>query len=156
MADKKKRSGGTDIEAGEVNVDGDVVGRDKTSYTIFQNTIIRDRGIVVLGIIVVVALALIFGPRILNSGADSAPTPTPLLTTIAPPPSAVVNTRYLADLVGKEPFTEQLPQPLISTGFGDVQINDVSAVQRLTAVQIKLSIDPEVSRTLPPEPVWAD
>lgn len=63
----------------------------------------------------------------------------------------VVNTRYLADLVGREPFTEQLPRPLILTGFEPIQIGDIDAVHRLIAVQINLSIDPEVIRTLRPD-----
>jgi len=63
----------------------------------------------------------------------------------------VVNTQYLATMVGKEPFTEKLPRPLISTGFEPIQIGDIDAVHRLTAVQINLSIDPEVIRTLRPD-----
>jgi hypothetical protein len=50
---------------------------------------------------------------------------------------AVVNTNYLIALVGKEQFTEQLPRPLVSSGFGDVIISDASAARKLSAVQIK-------------------
>jgi hypothetical protein len=52
---------------------------------------------------------------------------------------AVVNTNYLAALVGKEQFTEQLPRPLVSSGFAEVLIGDASAARRLSAVQIKLA-----------------
>jgi hypothetical protein len=58
----------------------------------------------------------------------------------------VVNAKYLASLVGKEPFTEVLPRPLVQSGFGDVQINDSSAAGRLSAVQVKLAPDPVLAR----------
>ena len=57
-----------------------------------------------------------------------------------------VNAKYLASLVGKEPFTEALPRPLVQSGFGDVQINDASAGGRLSAVHVKLAPDPALAR----------
>jgi len=70
--------------------------------------------------------------------------------------NAAPNTSYLSTLIGKEPFLEKLPAPLMSTGFDHVQINDSSAARRLTAVQVKLSLDPEMARTLDPEASFSD
>lgn len=64
---------------------------------------------------------------------------------------STTNTNYLSMLVGKEPFLEQLPKPLVFAGFAHIQISDNSAVRCLTAVQIKLSLDPIVARELDPE-----
>jgi hypothetical protein len=58
-----------------------------------------------------------------------------------------VNTSYLAELVGKEPFLEQLPKPLKSLGFADVLISDDSAVRKLKAVQLKISPAPGQGET---------
>ena len=50
-----------------------------------------------------------------------------------------INTRYLAALVGKEQFKEQLPSPLVSAGFTETLISDSSAARKLNAVQLKLA-----------------
>jgi len=66
------------------------------------------------------------------------------------------NTSYLSTLIGKEPFSEQLPEPLVSTGFEYVQINDTSASRRLSAVQLRLSLDQKTARALDPENGFSD
>ncbi len=68
----------------------------------------------------------------------------------------VANTSYLSTLIGKEPFSEQLPKPLVSSGFAYIQINDTSAVRRLNAVQLKLSLNPKAARALDPESGFSD
>jgi hypothetical protein len=60
--------------------------------------------------------------------------------------STAVNAKYLATLVGREPFTEALPQPLVQSGFDYVQINDASAAGRLSAVHVKLTPDPALAK----------
>lgn len=58
---------------------------------------------------------------------------------------ASINPRYLAGLVGKEPLTEPLPKPLVWSGFSDVQVNDASAAQRISAVRVDLAADPDIA-----------
>jgi hypothetical protein len=55
---------------------------------------------------------------------------------------AVVNTGYLASLVGSEPFREILPTPMVSRGFSDVLIADPAAARHLKAVQLQLEPAP--------------
>ena len=57
-----------------------------------------------------------------------------------------VNAKYLATLVGKEPFAEALPRPLVQSGFDYVQINEASAAARLSAVHVKLAPDPALAK----------
>lgn len=66
------------------------------------------------------------------------------------------NAVYLSSLIGKESFSEDLPRPLMFSGFSYVQINDPSAAQRLNAVQIKLSINPKIARAIDPESGFSD
>ncbi|MFC6083483.1 hypothetical protein [Sphaerisporangium aureirubrum] len=54
-----------------------------------------------------------------------------------PKPSARVNVSYLADLVRRGPFTEELPRPLTMDGFKDVLVSD--ALDKVDAVALKLS-----------------
>jgi len=54
----------------------------------------------------------------------------------------VVNTSYLAELVGKEAFTEELPKPLRAEGFARATISDPCAARRLAAVKLKIGVDP--------------
>jgi hypothetical protein len=86
-------------------------------------------------------------PEFLGGGSDREPlnnqeNTNPIDSQGQQAASSEVNVNYLATLVGQEPFAEQLPSPLISSGFDSVMISDVSAAQRLKAVQIKLVPDP--------------
>lgn len=58
-------------------------------------------------------------------------------------PEAKVNARYVAELIRRGPFTEQLPQGLVAGGLADVGIGDPSAAGRLDAVQLRITPTPE-------------
>ncbi len=58
--------------------------------------------------------------------------------------AARVNARYLALLLEQGPFTEQLPYPLTPSGVEPgVRISETGAAARLTAVELKVDVDPE-------------
>jgi hypothetical protein len=87
MTEVNKRSDGVNAEADEIEVGGDVVGRDKTSNSSVQQTTTIDAsskestgmnvmgviGVVGLILIGVLVLALIFGPRAQDSGQTLNP-----------------------------------------------------------------------------------
>jgi hypothetical protein len=52
------------------------------------------------------------------------------------------NARYLADLVARGPFSEQLRAPLVGGEIAPIGIGDPSAAGRLTAVQVRVSAEP--------------
>lgn len=51
------------------------------------------------------------------------------------------NPYYLAELLRRGPFTEQLGAPLIPDGLAAVRIADASSAKKLTAVQLKIRVD---------------
>jgi hypothetical protein len=63
--------------------------------------------------------------------------------------------QYLADLVRKGPFTEELPSPLVSGALSDVRIADSSATGRLDAVQVEVTSDPALADSFPDLQVFA-
>jgi hypothetical protein len=62
-----------------------------------------------------------------------------LVTFDEPAKSESVNPRFLAGLVESGPFVEDLPPPLEFVGLAPANIGDVSAAQKLTAVQVELA-----------------
>jgi hypothetical protein len=74
-------------------------------------------------------------PAFLSSG-DSAPAPPP-------PRQAQVHADYLAELVRRGPFTQQLPPPLRVERLRDVRISDPSASARLDAVWVDIDTSAE-------------
>jgi hypothetical protein len=102
MTENNNRSGGTEVEAEEVSIGGDVVGRDKiekSSIDVKQDVHVHKEvdkspgmgvmgviGMVGLILIVVLVLVLIFGPRAQNSGQ----TPDPQLAETHPVSATLV------------------------------------------------------------------
>jgi hypothetical protein len=130
MPEDNQRSGGVNAEAGEVQVGGDVVGRDKTNDSRIQQTTTIDArskestGMSVMGVIGVVGLiligvlvlALIFGPRAQNSEQ----TLNPQLAETHPASAALVvstPTVMIAPTVERKVFSlEEVPFRVFAYG----------------------------------------
>jgi hypothetical protein len=56
--------------------------------------------------------------------------------------SRSTDAQYLAELVVREPFTEELPDPLIAEGFDSVEIADSSAALKLSAAELEVASGP--------------
>jgi hypothetical protein len=67
-----------------------------------------------------------------------------------------INAAYLSQLVGKEPFLESLPAPLLPGGFSKTTIGDPSAASRLGAVRLDLLVDPVEARKMDPQGGFSD
>jgi hypothetical protein len=52
------------------------------------------------------------------------------------------NTRYLADLIRKGPFTETLPSPLVAGVLDEVRIADPGAARKVDATELEIRVDP--------------
>ena len=52
------------------------------------------------------------------------------------------NTRYLAELIRRGPFTETLPDPLVAGALDEVRIAEPSAARNLSATKVEIEIDP--------------
>jgi hypothetical protein len=87
--------------------------------------------VVAAAIGVVVPLAIV--------GGDSTKDGTARTDSSAPR----VHPQYLAELVRKGPFTEELPAPLRARGIKEVGVGDPSAAARLDAVQVDIDASAE-------------
>jgi hypothetical protein len=108
MPEDNGRSGGVDTGAGNVEVGGDVVGRDNTKVYVKVDPGSKEptspsvMGVIgVIGLIIVaLALVLIFGPRAQNSGQTPSPSPEQGTVSNTPPdipPVSLVGLNYTVD-----------------------------------------------------------
>lgn len=54
------------------------------------------------------------------------------------------NIKYLSTLIGKEPFAEQLPEPLVAYGFESFMTKEANASKKISAVQLNVKPDPTI------------